>query len=87
MFSIDKSACGYRTFPTAASPSSTSFTLLLGFGAFAVESDMLVGALEGMGGLGHGYKRLDLQRRKGLFRKEDGDLVEFSAAEEMQAAS
>jgi hypothetical protein len=32
---------GRRTFPTAASPSSTSLTLLLGLGALAlVESDM-----------------------------------------------
>lgn len=30
-----------RTFPTAASPKSTSFTLLLGFGVFVlVDSDM-----------------------------------------------
>ena len=28
------------TFPTAASPRSTSLTLLLGFGVFAVDSDM-----------------------------------------------
>jgi hypothetical protein len=30
------------TFPTAASPSRTSFTLLLGFGAAPVDSAMLV---------------------------------------------
>lgn len=33
------------TFPTAASPSRTSFTLLLGFGATAVESAMLLRVL------------------------------------------
>jgi len=31
-----------RTFPTAASPSSTSFTLLLGFGGAAALSAMVV---------------------------------------------
>lgn len=30
-----------RTLPTAASPSRTSFTLLLGFGAVAVDSAMI----------------------------------------------
>lgn len=37
--------CGMLTFPTAASPSRTSLTLLLGFGAEALESVM-----EGEGG-------------------------------------
>jgi hypothetical protein len=48
----------YRTFPTAASPSSTSFTLLLGFGAFAAESDML------------GKRRLETYPRPRLQMKE-----------------
>lgn len=32
----------HHTFPTAASPRSTSFTLLLGFGAAPVESAILL---------------------------------------------
>ena len=35
--------CIVRTFPTAASPSSTSFTLLLGFGAAFAESAIALG--------------------------------------------
>ena len=31
-----------RTFPTAASPKSTSFTLLLGFGAFVLDTSDIV---------------------------------------------
>ena len=37
-----------RTFPTAASPSSTNLTLLLGFGAVAVESAIISGVVGGL---------------------------------------
>ena len=41
----DEADQGTRTFPTAASPSRTSLTLLLGFGGTAAESAMTVGTI------------------------------------------